>query len=108
VEGLQKGGKANVKLADERLVDSVILAGAAETEHHEIAVYENLITQAEALDEQDVVALLQGNLEQEQHTLQKVTQEACKIARQLVGRRPDRESRRRAGRPDPPSRGAST
>jgi ferritin-like metal-binding protein YciE len=85
VEGLEKEGKANIKLADERLVDSVILGGAAETEHHEIAVYENLITQAEALDEQDIVALLQENLEQEQHTLQKVTQEAAKIARQMVG-----------------------
>jgi hypothetical protein len=35
----------------------VILGGAAETEHHEIAVYEGLITKAEAMGEQDIVGL---------------------------------------------------
>jgi ferritin-like metal-binding protein YciE len=53
-------------------VDDVILAGAAETEHHEIAVYEWLIAHVEALDTPDAVALLQRNLEQEQHTLDEV------------------------------------
>jgi hypothetical protein len=31
------------------LVDAVILSGAADTEHHEISVYEGLITKAEAM-----------------------------------------------------------
>lgn len=80
IEGLQKEGKQNLKQTDERLVDAVILAGAAETEHHEIAVYENLITDAKAMGKKEVVELLQKNLEQEQHTLEEVKGEAEKVA----------------------------
>lgn len=72
IEGLEKEGKANMKKADDSLVDAVILSGAAETEHHEIAVYEGLITEAQAMGKQDVVDLLRQNLEQEQHTLEEV------------------------------------
>ena len=76
IEGLQKEGQANLKLVDDSLTDHVIVAGVCETEHHEIAVYEGLITKAEAMGEQDVVALLQENLEQEQHTLREAEQTA--------------------------------
>jgi ferritin-like metal-binding protein YciE len=68
----------------EQLVDAVLLDGAAETEHHEIAVYEALITQAEALGEDDVVPLLQENLEQEQHTLHEVRRHSERLAQQLA------------------------
>jgi ferritin-like metal-binding protein YciE len=61
-------------------VDAVILAGASETEHHEIAVYEGLIMQAEALGHEDLVPLFQENLEQEQHTLEEVKRASQKIA----------------------------
>jgi ferritin-like metal-binding protein YciE len=37
-------------------------SGVCDTQHHEIAVYEGLITKAEATGEQDIVALLQENL----------------------------------------------
>ena len=47
-KGLAKEGKSTMKKTDESLVDTVILAGALETEHYEIAVYETLITNAEA------------------------------------------------------------
>jgi ferritin-like metal-binding protein YciE len=60
----------------------VITSGAAETEHHEIAVYEGLITQAQAMGKEDIVQLLQQNLEQEQHTLEEVKQ----AMKQLVQR----------------------
>ena len=53
-------------------MDSIILAGALETEHHEIAVYEGLIISARAMGRDDVVEILEENLEQEQHTLQEV------------------------------------
>src|ERR1051326_767806 len=85
IEGIEKEGQANIKIADDRFVDAVILAGANETEHHEIAVYEGLIAQAEAMDEQDIVALLRENLEQEEHTLREVKQASQKLARELVG-----------------------
>jgi ferritin-like metal-binding protein YciE len=80
IQGIQKEGKANVKKTDDAIVDSVILSGAAETEHHEIAVYESLITQARALGREDAVRLLEQNLEQEQHTLQEVKSAAETVA----------------------------
>jgi ferritin-like metal-binding protein YciE len=72
IEAIDKEGRAHMKRSDESLVDSVILAGAAATEHHEIAVYEWLICEAEAMGKQSVVALFEQNLEQEQHTLEEV------------------------------------
>jgi ferritin-like metal-binding protein YciE len=80
IQGLDKEAKANIKMADDSVVDAVILSGAAETEHHEIAVYEGLITQANAMGKNDVVQLLQQNLEQEQHTLEEVKQAAQQLA----------------------------
>jgi ferritin-like metal-binding protein YciE len=82
VEGLEKEGKANIKKADDSVVDAVILSGAAETEHHEIAVYEGLITEAQAMGKDDIVQLLQQNLEQEQHTLDEVKQATQQLAQQ--------------------------
>lgn len=72
IEAIDKEGRAQIRRADDALVDDVILAGAAATEHHEIAVYEWLIAHVEAMGKPDVVALLQQNLEQEQHTLEEV------------------------------------
>ncbi len=80
IEGIDKEGKANIKKAADQMVDVVILSGAAETEHHEIAVYESLLTQAEQIGEPEVTRLLQQNLEIEQHTLDEVKQQQ----RQLV------------------------
>jgi ferritin-like metal-binding protein YciE len=85
IQGLDKEGKANIKKADDSVVDAVILSAAAETEHHEIAVYEGLITHAEAMGQNQVVQLLQQNLEQEQHTLDEVKQATQKLARETAG-----------------------
>jgi ferritin-like metal-binding protein YciE len=71
-KALDKEAKANIKMADDSVVDAVILSGAAETEHHEIAVYEALIAQAEQFGQSEIVQLLQQNLEIEQHTLDEV------------------------------------
>jgi ferritin-like metal-binding protein YciE len=80
IEGIEKEGEANLKMVDESLNDDVILAGCADTEHHEIAVYENLIVHASSLGHEDVVALLTENLEQEQHTLGEVLKATVKTA----------------------------
>ena len=80
IEGIQKEGKANTKKTDDSIVDSVLLMGAAETEHHEIAVYEGLIINAEAMGRDDVVELLKQNLEQEQHTLGEVKENLKQVA----------------------------
>jgi ferritin-like metal-binding protein YciE len=71
----------NIKRTKAELVDSVILAAAAETEHHEIAVYEWLMCEAEAMENQEAVRLLQENLEQEQNTLKEVRQATRTVAR---------------------------
>jgi ferritin-like metal-binding protein YciE len=83
-KGLEADAKANIKMADESVVDDVILGGAAATEHHEIAVYETLITHAEELGEPEVVQLLQQNLEQEQHTLEEVMRAQRQVVHQAV------------------------
>ena len=62
------------------MVDDVLLSGAAETEHHEIAIYEGLITHPHAMGRSDMVELLKQNLEQEQHTLEEVKQATEKAA----------------------------
>jgi len=72
IKAMDKEGKANIKMADDRMVDAVILSSAAETEHHEMAVYESLIIEAEAMGQDSIVSLLRQNLEQEQHTLGEV------------------------------------
>ena len=84
IEGIEKEGQALIKKAEDGLVDAVILSGAADTEHHEISVYEGLITKAEAMGDQDIVALLQENLEQEQHTLEEVKRASRQLAQGLA------------------------
>jgi ferritin-like metal-binding protein YciE len=80
IEGIEKEGQSNLKMTEESLNDAVILGGCAETEHHEIAVYENLITHADAMGQDDIVALLAENLEQEKHTLGEVLKATVKLA----------------------------
>jgi ferritin-like metal-binding protein YciE len=80
IEGIEKDGQAKLKMSADELHDAVILDGCAATEHHEIAVYENLIVHADALGHDDVVVLLRENLEQEQHTLGEVLKATLKVA----------------------------
>ena len=84
IDGLKKEAEQLLKQVSPELKDAVLLGGAAETEHHEIAVYEGLITKVEAMGEQDVVALLQENLEQEQHTLEEVEKRSEQLAHRLA------------------------
>lgn len=80
IHAIEKEGKAEIKKTEESIVDAVILAGATETEHHEIAVYETLVTNAEARGAAEVAKLLRQNLEQEQHTLEEVKGIAHRLA----------------------------
>jgi ferritin-like metal-binding protein YciE len=84
IEGLEKEGQAMLGQVDESLSDAVILSGVVETEAHEIAVYDGLIKKAQAMGEDDVVALLQENLENEQQTLQKARKASDQLAKQTV------------------------
>jgi ferritin-like metal-binding protein YciE len=84
IDGLQAEGKANLKLVEEPLRDAVALSAMAQTEHHEIAVYEELVMKAEAMDEQDVAALLRENLEQEEATLKVAQQLGLRLAQETA------------------------
>ena len=69
IEGLEKEGQANLKMVDDSLKDAVIVSAVTETEHHEIAVYEGLITNAKAMGEHEVAALLEANMADEREAL---------------------------------------
>jgi ferritin-like metal-binding protein YciE len=84
IDGIEKEGQSMLKTVDDSLNDAVILSGATETEHHEIAVYGGLITFAEAMGEEDIVALLQENLEQEEHTRDEVEQATRQLAQRIA------------------------
>jgi len=79
-KGLAAEGKASLKKTDDAIVDAVILAGAIETEHLEIATYEILIPNADARGAQDVKALLQHNLDDELKALDTVKALAVRFA----------------------------
>lgn len=80
IPALEQDGHAAIKKTDEGTIDAVILAGATEVEHYEIAVYETLLTNAEARSAPEVVALLRQNLEQEQAALENVNSAARRIS----------------------------
>jgi ferritin-like metal-binding protein YciE len=84
IEGIEKEGQAMLGKVDEQLNDAVILSGVVETEAHEIAVYDGLITKAQAMGEEDIVALLQENLEDEQRTLQKARRASEQLAKRTL------------------------
>jgi len=84
MKALRVEAKANIELAKGEIVDDVVLAAAAETEHHEIAVYEELIIYAEAMGRQDVAELMRQNLEQEQRALEKLRTAAERIAEETL------------------------
>jgi ferritin-like metal-binding protein YciE len=86
IEGLAEEGDQMIEKVSEELVDSVILGGAAETEHLEIAVYRGLIAKAEAMGEEDVVSLLQENLEQEEHTRDEVEKLVERLAQEQAAK----------------------
>jgi ferritin-like metal-binding protein YciE len=55
-----------------QVLDMFLTGAASRTEHYEIAAYTGLIEKARALDEQDVVNLLDENLKEEKEALRQV------------------------------------
>jgi len=84
IDGLKTEGQQLLQQTTPELHDAVILSGCAEVEHHEIAVYEGLITMADKMDADDVVSLLEENLDQEKHTLKEVDKAFEKQSKQLA------------------------
>ena len=88
IKAMQAQGKLNMKRTAGALMDDAIAGGVTQTEHYEIAVYEELITFAEAMGRQDVAGLLHHNLAQEQQMLDDVKQSTGAIARDTFGALP--------------------
>jgi ferritin-like metal-binding protein YciE len=82
--GIAAEGEKLMRKVDDELIDAVLLGAAAKTEHVEIAMYEGLITKAEAMGADDVVSLLEENLEQEEHTLEEVKAASEKLSKELA------------------------
>ncbi len=72
IEAIDKQARAQMKRADDALVDDVILAAAAAAEHHEIAVYDWLIAQADAVGTRAVAELLRTSRDQERRALAEI------------------------------------
>jgi ferritin-like metal-binding protein YciE len=84
IDGIRLEGRANIARTDDRLKDVTVLSAIDETEHHEIAVYETLIAQAEAMNQPAAASLLRQNLEQEQRTLDAARQATQQVAQQTA------------------------
>jgi ferritin-like metal-binding protein YciE len=84
MEGMKKEGQEVIEKVAPELLDGALAAGATHVEHYEIATYEGLRTQAEAMGQEDVAALLTENLEQEQHTLEEVEQSAERLTQRTA------------------------
>ena len=84
IEGLKNEGDQLLGRVGESLVDSAILDGVIETEHYEIAVYDALIIKAERMGYDDVIALLNENIEEEEATLKKAIAAAEQFAKTTV------------------------
>ncbi len=72
IDAFEKEGEAHIKRAGATIVDAIVLQDAAEIEHYEIGVYENLIVSARAMHRHDVAELLQRNIESERAALGKI------------------------------------
>jgi ferritin-like metal-binding protein YciE len=84
MDGMKKESQDLVSKTTPELVDGVLAGGATHVEHYEIATYEGLLAQAEAMAAEDIVPLLAENLEQERHTLQEVSQVAAGLSQRAA------------------------
>ena len=84
MDGMKKESQDLVEKSAAELVDGVLAGGATHVEHYEIATYQGLLTKAEAMGADDIAALLQENLEQEQHTLTEVQQVGESLSRRTA------------------------
>lgn len=84
MEGMKKEAQDMIEKAAPELLDGSLAAGGTHVEHYEIATYQGLLTHAEAMGEEDIVALLQENLEQEQQTLTKLETAATRLTQRAA------------------------
>ncbi len=73
-----------VDLEREDVVDLMHAAVIGQSEHQEIAAYESLVATAQALGEEEIAAMLQEILEQEEYALELVEKAATKLLAEQV------------------------
>ena len=81
-EGLKKEHEELSGDVTEDLMDAVVAASAARTEHYEIAAYEGLVTKARAMGEKEAVDLLEQNLKDDKETARQVESIAKRLAKE--------------------------
>jgi ferritin-like metal-binding protein YciE len=84
VKVLHVEGKAAIRLAEGQIVDDVVLAAAVESKHYEIALYEELLTFAEAMGREGAAEALRANLAQEREALDELRQAAERVAQETL------------------------
>lgn len=100
-KGLAKELKSFMAKTDDTLVDEVVVAGALESQHHQVAVYESLLLQAKSLEATAVVELLSQNLLQEEAALEKLKSAADSLARtDALDRAGSMDGEQHGGSPD--------
>lgn len=84
-KGLVTEAEKALKEAEvDELRDCLIGGAAAKVEHYEIASYRGLITGARQMGQDQLVALLQKNLQQEEQTAQKIEQSAPQLLQKAM------------------------
>jgi ferritin-like metal-binding protein YciE len=78
-KGISKQAASLIERSATKLRDQVAVSAALGNEHYEISAYQGLILPTQAMGMPDAVALLQANLEQEQHTSEELQQTLQKI-----------------------------
>jgi ferritin-like metal-binding protein YciE len=81
-EGLKKEHDQLSGDVTQDLMDAVVAASAARTEHYEIAAYEGLVTKARAMGEREAVDLLEQNLQDDKETARQVESIAKRLAKE--------------------------
>ncbi len=79
-KGISKQAGSLIKKSATSLRDRVVLSSALGNEHYEISAYTALIIPATAMGAAEAAALLQANLDQEQHTSEELEQMLRTIA----------------------------
>jgi ferritin-like metal-binding protein YciE len=67
------------------VLEGAVVAGAAKTEHLEIAAYTGLVEKARAMGQTEAVRLLEENLHQEQAMLRQVEQIGQQLTQRMAG-----------------------
>jgi len=86
MDGMKKEAEDMIEKIAPALLDGALATAATHVEHYEIATYRGLLIHAELIGEQDIVALLQENLDEEEQTLAKVESAAIRLAKRTSKR----------------------